>query len=194
MIWQQAMYASGSTWMHNAAMKVAEALYPDRIVYGRFISMGDSVKVLNDNREYTVVKTHHSLEQSTIDYLTEHADLLLVTTRDPVAALESLIKYHGYTREQAIHKIESADETCKLVQKNPKAIPCRYEDEFTTNPQTINWIAECLGGRLDQKVSKNIFDSLQRPMIDALIAAFPPGVDFDPITLWQRVHAGRNDS
>jgi hypothetical protein len=193
MIWQQAMYASGSTWMHNAMMKVVEVLYPDKIVYGRLMDFGDSVKVLNDNRIYIVVKTHHSIEQSTLDYLAEHASFILITTRDPAAALESLIKYHGYTREQAIHKIESADETCKLVQKNPKATSCRYEDNFTTNPQTIDWIAECLGGRLEQSVSKRIFDSLQRSVIEALITAFPLGVKVDPITLWQRAHVGRND-
>lgn len=194
MIWQQAMYASGSTWMHNAAMKVAEALYPDKIVYGRAMYFGRSVRVLEDDREYNVVRTHHSVEQSTLDYLSTYAVLILVTTRDPAISLESLVNYHGYTREQAQHKIDSAEEMCKLVQKNPKAIVLHYEDGFTSNPQTIDWLAECLGEKLKQNVSKEIFDSLRRPNIEALIATIPASRNTDPITMWQKAHAGREDS
>ena len=58
MLWCLGMYASGSTWAFNAAMKVAAVVVPRTPVVGRFVTRHDELEFLDDPMRLPIVKSH----------------------------------------------------------------------------------------------------------------------------------------
>jgi hypothetical protein len=58
MHWCLGMYASGSTWVFNATMKIAAAIVPQVPVRGLFITTHAELGSLDDNGELAIIKSH----------------------------------------------------------------------------------------------------------------------------------------
>ena len=67
MIWCLGMYASGSTWVFNAAMKVAARVVPAKPVVGHYVAARDQqLDFLDDPAPPPVVKSHDTDEAAAI--------------------------------------------------------------------------------------------------------------------------------
>jgi hypothetical protein len=201
MIWCLGVYASGSTWVFNAVIKVATAVVPSRPVAARFVTCRQELDFLDDPVCLPVVKSHDTDEAAAIE-LARRADVVLLSIRDPRDCVTSLMLYQRYRFPAALEAVERTARYCARFSADPRVIVLRYEDRFIDDPATLDRIALICGGRLADADRMRIFAETRRPAIEAHIAMLsrsetairdPASGDLvDLATQWHTHHAGRS--
>ena len=197
-LWCQGMFASGSTWLYNVALAVADELEPRSPVEGRFVfDMSDTVGLGAPGIRH-VVKAHQA--RHGVGAIADRADALLVTLRDPRDAVVSLMQYQGFSFHRALLNVSYAAEACLLLGSNPRAVTLHYELGFVDDPATIDGIARHMGGSIRRERRDEIFEATRRPAVEAFIAQLETGPStitdregdvYDLASHWHLHHAGR---
>ena len=195
------MEGSGSTWLFNAVMQVAGAMAPALPpALGRYVVRGEDLAGLPAPGRFTVVKSH-AVERDTAAVLGAWSRGLFVTLRDPRDCVLSLMLYQFRGFASALEAVERSMRLCADVAAHRAALVLRYEAAFPDRPETLDAIAQALGGRLAPVAREAIFARTRRGAIEAEIAGFPSRADVhrhpngdlvDPLTQWHRHHAGRS--
>jgi len=191
MLWCLGMYASGSTWAFNAAMKVAAVVVPRTPAVGRFVTRHDELDFLDDPMRLPIVKSHDT-DAAAAAALASRADTLLASIRDPRDCITSLMLYQHYGFDLALATIERTARFCARFVSHPNAVLLRYEAGFIDDPATLDRIATSLGGSLTAVDRDRIFMATRRPAIEAhthgLTHCHPRYVTKSPVTwsTWRR--------
>ena len=197
-LWCQGMFASGSTWLYNVAMAVADELEPHCAVQGRFVFDTTDAAGLDAPGIRHIVKAHQA--RAGVDAIAQHADAILVTLRDPRDAVVSLMQYQNFSFFRALLNVCHAAEACTLLGSNPRAVTLHYELGFVDNPETIDGVARHMGGTISAARRDEIFRMTRRPAIEAFIGKLEEqpttivdrdGDVYDLASHWHRHHAGR---
>lgn len=201
MHWCLGMYASGSTWLFNVAMRIGTILAPEKPPIGRYIT---SIGELDQDQaaiDRIIVKTH-DLDDASADALRDLASSLLISIRDPRDCVSSLLLYQRYPFGVALKAVESSARCCARFAAEPHTLLLRYEDGFTDEPATLDRIAVTFNGDLAEEDRADIFAANSRASIEARIAmleTLPTAIHdartgdiVDPATQWHRHHGGRS--
>ncbi len=123
MHWCLGMYASGSTWLFNVAMRIGAILAPETPPIGRYIThIGD----LDQDQAATdriIVKTH-DLDDASADALRRLASSLLISIRDPRDCISSLLLYQRYPFRLALKAVEASARCCVPGLPPSRALCC----------------------------------------------------------------------
>jgi len=199
MHWCLGIRGSGSTWVFNAVRKVALALAPDRPVLGPYIVRHAELPSLDDMTRLVIVKSHETDEAAAAE-LSEYAQAVWISIRDPRDCVASLMQYHGLAFDTALRDVEQDARFCDRFTTHPRARVLRYEAGFVDEPATLDRIAAGFGGVLAAPDRARIFAETRRPAIEAFIeqldqlptAVRPsPGNLVDTVTQWHNHHANR---
>jgi hypothetical protein len=200
MHWCLGMYASGSTWVFNATMKVAATVVPQTPVFGCFVTRNEELDFLADRSRLPIVKSHDTDEAAAVT-LAQRADAVLISIRDPRDCVTSLMLYQHYGFANALASIERTARFCARFVSHPGAMLLRYESGFIDDPMTLDLIAASLRGRLAVDDRARIFAETRRPAIEAHIARLEvlpttlrdqrSGDMVDTATQWHTHHADR---
>src|SRR5690242_11396277 len=95
MLWCLGMYASGSTWVFNAAMKICAAVSPEVPVVGCYVTTLADLDLTEQQQRLGIVKTHNADDEAT-NALQRLADAILISVRDPRDCVTSLMLYQRY--------------------------------------------------------------------------------------------------
>jgi hypothetical protein len=194
------MYASGSTWLFNVLLKLAEALAPDLPRDSRFVASAGDVGGLAPARRLLLVKSHET-DPAAEAALTAAADMIVVTIRDPLDVVASVMQYQKRDFAGALDLIEKSAAQCARLARDPRALLLRYEAGFVDDPTTLDRLAARLGVALPTAERGRIFAATRRREVERHIAgmATKPGVLIhresgdllDPATHWHSHHANR---
>lgn len=192
------MQASASTWIYNIVLDLAPVLLPDRAVKGVFIAYRGKLAQVQDPTIKYVVKSH-GVNDATAAGLSEHAQSIIISIRDPRDAVASLVTYHSTSFREALYEVELAADSCARFAHDKRTILLRYETRFTEQPETIDRIATVFGKPVAAEVRDRLFNNSRREVIDRLISGLESrptakrdGEDvFDAERQWHKVHAGR---
>ncbi len=199
MHWCLGIRGSGSTWVFNAVRKIALALAPDRPVVGPYIVRHAELPVLDDTAHLVIVKTHITDEAAATE-LSEHAQAIWISIRDPRDCVASLVQYHDLAFDTALRDVEQDARFCARFTTHPRARVLRYEAGFADDPTTLDRVAAGFGGVLAAADRARIFAETRRPAIEAFIGQLdklPTAVRPDPndlvdtVTQWHNHHANR---
>ena len=202
-LWCQGMFASGSTWLYNAALAVAAHLEPPpleprRPVQGRFVFDDHDTVGLEASPIQHIVKAHQAKDR--VRAIAARAEAIVVTVRDPRDAVVSLMQYQNFSFYRALLNVRVAAEACVLLGASPRAVTLHYERGFIDDPATLDGLAACLGGAIPRARRDAIFRQTRRQAVEAFIAGLAQGpatiVDgdgdmYDRASHWHRHHAGR---
>jgi hypothetical protein len=199
-VWGLGMYASGSTWLFNVMLKLAEALAPELPRLSRFVaSMGD-VGDLRAGQRLLFVKSHET-DAAAEAALAAAASCIVVSIRDPLDVVASGVQYQNCEFAKALRLAEESALQCARHAADPRALLLRYEAGFVDDPATLDRLAARLGGTLGAADRARIFAATRRREIERYIAGLPgkPGVLIhrptgdllDPATHWHTHHANR---
>ena len=198
-LWCQGMFASGSTWLYNVALAVANDIEPRHEVAGRFVFGAADTVGLDTPGIRHIVKAHQA--RHGVRQIAEAADAILVTLRDPRDAVVSLMQHQGFSFQRALLNVRHAAEACLRLGANPRAVTLHYELGFIDDPGTIDGVARLMGGTISRARRDEIFRSTRRPAIEAFIAGLErqpttivdrDGDVYDLASHWHRHHAGRS--
>jgi hypothetical protein len=194
------MYASGSTWLFNVVLKLAEAAAPDMPREGRFVAGVNDVGSLAKARRLLLVKSHET-DAAAEAALTAAAETIFVTIRDPLDVVASVMQYQKRDFAGALDLTAKSAEQCARVSADPRALVLRYEAGFVDDPATLDALAARLGVVLAVADRTRIFAATRRREVERHIAgmARTPGVLIhresgdllDPATHWHSHHANR---
>jgi hypothetical protein len=200
MHWCLGMYGSGSTWVFNAALKTAAALYPNRPVQSGFAMNCNDLGFLKGDTSTQIVKTHET-DNALRERLSYDATTVLLSIRDPRDSLASLMTYHNLSYDDCLGRVLRSATYCSDIAEHPDVVLLRYEDLFFDDSRTIAVIARTFGTELSDANRDRIFLETRRPAIEAIIAnieSLPtvfhhadPAETLDTVTQWHRHHAGR---
>ena len=111
MIWCLGMYASGSTWVFNAAMQVAAVVAPETPPAGHFLASHQEMDWPDEPDRISVVKSHDTSAAAALG-LTRRADAVLLSIRDPRDCVSSLMLYQRHNFPQALAAVERTARYC----------------------------------------------------------------------------------
>lgn len=197
--WCQGMFASGSTWLYNAARAVAAELEPRLPVEGRFVFDTADAAGLGQYGIRQIVKAHQV--RKGVERIATSADAILVTLRDPRDAVVSLMQHQGFPFARALLNVKLAAEACVLLAARPQAVTLHYELGFIDDRGIIDGIAGHMGGTVSAERRDRIFAAGRRPAVEAYIAQLDArpstivddtGDVYDLATHWHKHHAGRS--
>jgi hypothetical protein len=201
MIWCLGLYASGSTWLFNATMKVAASVSGTKPATGRYVTAASDLDFLDDPHVLPIVKSHDTDEPAAAA-LAHRAGALLLSIRDPRDCVTSLMLYQRFRFAAALDTVARSVEFCARFAAHPRAILLRYECGFLDKPATLDLIATALGGRLTDADRSRIFAETRRSEIERHIAGLSalPTAQFDSAsrdivdlaTQWHSHHANRS--
>jgi len=199
MHWCLGIRGSASTWVFNAVRKIALAVVPDRPVLGLYIVRHAELPALDDTAHLVIVKSHET-DEAAAAALSEHAQAVWISIRDPRDCVASLVQYHGLAFRTALRDVEQDARFCARFTTHPRARVLRYEAGFADEPATLDRIAAGFGGALAAFDRERIFAETRRPAIEAFIeqlgklpTAVRPGPNdlVDTVTQWHNFHANR---
>jgi len=199
-VWGLGMYASGSTWVFNVLLKLAETLAPDLPRENRFVSQSGDVGELRPGRRLLLVKSHETDAKAEAALATA-AQFVAVSIRDPLDVVASAMLYQKRSFEESLDLAEKSALICARLAADKRALLLRYEAGFVDDPVTLDRLAARLGGALPVADRSRIFAATRRREIERYIAELlrKPGVLIhresgdllDPATHWHTRHANR---
>jgi hypothetical protein len=199
-VWGLGMYASGSTWLFNVLLKLAEALAPGLPRDNRFVAHAADVGALGRAARLLLVKSHET-DAAAEAALTQAADLIVVSIRDPLDVIASVMQYQTKNFADALDLAERSALQCARLSRDGRAVRLRYEAGFVDDPATLDLLAARLGAGLPTEMRSAIFAATRRREVERQIAALPrkrgvlinkaSGDLLDPATHWHSHHAGR---
>jgi hypothetical protein len=194
------MYASGSTWLFNALLKLGEALAPAMPLESRFVAHARDVGALGKDARLLLVKSHET-DAAAEAALAAAADLVVVTIRDPLDVVASVMQYQNKDFAGALDLAEKSALQCARLAGDARAVKLRYESGFVDDPATLDLLAARLGAVLPPPTRAAIFAATRRREVERQIAALPgkagvlinkeSGDLLDPRTHWHSHHANR---
>jgi hypothetical protein len=200
MIWCLGMYASGSTWLFNAARQVAAELTPETPVQGIYAETLDELERLRAGAVH-VVKTH-DLPRAEAKYMAAKASRIFISVRDPRDAVVSLMQHMRHKFGPALEKIERTAAFCQFFAGDKRAEIFNYDAGFADDIATFDRLAAALGGALETGARERLFAASRRAAIEDYIAGLESlptvvkdarsGDVVDTDTQWHRHHAGRS--
>ena len=144
-VWGLGMYASGSTWLFNVLLKLAEMLAPDLPRESRFVAYASDVGALRPAPRLLLVKSHET-DAPAEAALAEAADLIVISIRDPLDVVASVMQYQKKVFAEALDLTEKSALQCARYAADPRAMMLRYEAGFVDNwPPWTNWPAGSVG-------------------------------------------------
>ncbi len=192
------MYASGSTWLFNAARAVAAELQPTtphRAVYL------ETLPHLVRLPPGPVVVKSHQLAPQLAQFMEAHSSRILLSLRDPRDAVTSLMQHMGQSFPHALLWVERSALFCARYAGKEHATLFIYERGFTEQPETFDRLAAAFGGTLPLPARESLFAGTRRHMIEDRISKLenaptrwrnPATGDLvDTDTQWHTHHAGR---
>lgn len=191
------MYASGSTWLFNAARAVAATLYPAQRIAGHFADATTSPRL---PRALNVVKTH-DLPPAAARRLAERADVILISLRDPRDAVTSMMQHMALPFPTALERAAASIPLAAGFTRDARSSLFIYESRFTETPETFDSLATALGGTLTEPQRAELFAATRRSKIEEKISRLaelptawrnPDGDLLDRDTQWHHHHAGRS--
>lgn len=201
MHWCLGMYASGSTWVFNVAVRIGAALTPGMPPVGRYIASFKELDTDPSVINHSVIKTH-DIDDASAEQVGRLASSLLISIRDPRDCVTSLMLYQGYPLAQAVGATDASARLCARFATDPRTLLLRYEDRFIGEPTTLDRIAATFGGGLSDADRTRILSEHSRSAVEARIAALASlpaaihdartGDIVDPATQWHRHHANRS--
>ncbi len=199
LVWCLGMYASGSTWLFNAARAVAGVLYPQQRVAGHFVEELRPLRALP--RALNVVKTH-DLGPAAARFMAERADVILISLRDPRDAVTSMVQHMQLDFAPALQRAETSAQFAASFAGDARAALFIYESGFTDAAETFDSLAAALGGTLTPEQRTALFAATRRSKIEEKISRLaqlptawrnPADGDLlDRDTQWHHHHAGRD--
>ncbi len=199
-MWGLGMCSSGSTWLFNVMLKLAESLAPELPREGRFVADVVDAGGLRPVRRLLVVKSHET-DAPAEALLAEAADFIAVSIRNPLDVVASMMQYQQRVFEDALNLTVQTAELCARMATDQRALLLRYEAGFIDDPVTLDRLAVRLGRVLPVGERSRIFAETRRREIEKYIAgmARKPGILInrvngdllDPSTHWHSHHANR---
>jgi len=199
-VWGLGMYASGSTWLFNAVLKLAETVAPDMPRETRFVAYAHDVGTLARARRLLLVKSHET-DAPAEAALAAAADLILVSIRDPLDVVASVMQYQKKPFDEALDLTEKSALQCARFAGDPRALVLRYEAGFVDDPATLDRLAARLGAVLPADEGSRLFAVTRRREVERHIAGMArksgvlinkeSGDLLDPQTHWHSHHANR---
>ena len=114
LVWGLGMYASGSTWLFNVLLKLAEAVAPDLPREGRFVASLSDVGDPRPTGRLLLVKSHET-DAAAEAALTGAANLIVVSIRDPLDVVASVMQYQKRDFAEALDLTEKSARLCARV-------------------------------------------------------------------------------
>jgi hypothetical protein len=198
-IWCLGMYASASTWLFNVVREMAA---PHGEVETHFWAGPADLSGPAQAGRLTVIKSHEISDPATVEWLSKHAEKIIVSIRDPRDAVTSLMMYHGYPFERALDHVDASARLCVRFAAERQALVLHYESAFFEKPETLGKLASFLEFESAADTNDMIFNRLRRAEVEKHIANMPrlPGIlqdrvsgdMLDPRTHWHTHHAGRS--
>ncbi len=199
-VWGLGMCASGSTWLFNVMLKLAESLAPGLPREGRFAEGEADVGDLRPARRLLVVKSHE-IDAPTEVLLAEASDFIAMSIRDPLDVVASMMQYQKRIFEDALNLTVRTAELCARMATDKRTLLLRYESGFIDDPVTLDRLAIRLGRVLPVVERSRIFAATRRREIERYIAGMARRPDvlihrengdlLDPATHWHSHHANR---
>jgi hypothetical protein len=201
LVWGLGMYASGSTWVFNVLLKLAEALAPGLPRETRFIAYERDIGILAAPSPRLLLVKSHETDAVAEAALADAAELIVVSIRDPLDVVASVMQYQKKPFARALDLVEEAADQCARQATDPRALLLRYESGFVDDPATLDRLAARFGAVLSAADRSRIFAATRRREVERHIAgmASRPGVLvnresgdlLDPSTHWHSHHANR---
>jgi len=192
------MYASGSTWLFNAAREVAAELHPSTPHRAVYLETLPHLARLPPGP--VIVKSHH-LTVRLARFMEARSRHILLSLRDPRDAVTSMMQHMGQSFPLALHRVERSALFCAHYANKEGAALFMYEREFTERPETFDRLAHSFGGILPPPARERLFAGTRRHIIEGRIAKLedspttwrnPTTGDLvDTDTQWHTHHAGR---
>jgi hypothetical protein len=199
-VWGLGMYASGSTWLFNVMLKLAEALAPDLPRLSKFVAAAADLGDLKPGRRLLFVKSHET-DPAAEAALDAAAQVIVVSIRDPLDVVASAVQYQNCEFDKALKLAVESAQQCARHATDRRALLLRYEAGFADDPLTLDKLAARLGATLSAPDRSRIFAATRRREVERYIAGLPgkPGVLIhrptgdllDPATHWHTHHANR---
>jgi hypothetical protein len=193
------MYASGSTWLFNAARAVAAEVQP--AMPHRAIYLETLPHLARLPPGPVVVKSHH-LTPRLAQFVDTRSSRILLSVRDPRDSVTSLMQHMGHSFPHALCLVERSALFCGRYASHERRTLFIYEQAFTELPETFDRLANAFGGSLALTVRERLFTNTRRNIIENRIARLedsptkwrnPANGDLvDTDTQWHTHHAGRN--
>ena len=197
--WCVGLYASGSTWIFNAAKKIAVTAGMNPGLVSCFATNRQDLVFPRGSRT-AIVKTH-GLPGDVIDFLAGQSRAIWLSVRDPRDCIASLMTYQDCSFDEALEMTEDAAKTSLSIIELSQTIIFRYEDNFFDKPSTLDAIAASIGCGVAPNDRVRIFAETRRSAIEAFIVTFPtlssvvtqpePGHLVDTDSQWHTHHIGR---
>jgi len=200
-IWCLGMYASASTWMLNAVREIQVASGQKDLAI-QFVRDTINPNMLAMKHAIRVIKSHEIIEEATLLALAGRADTILITIRDALDAVASVMEYQRIQFEPALELVKQSGSLCLDYLKDRRTTCFVYETKFFDDPATMLTLARIMGVSLSPKAAQKCFDRLRRAAVETFIAKLPhqkgalrdlvSGDYLDPVTQWHSHHAGRS--
>ena len=184
------MFRSGSTWLFNITKTLLDAAHLDFESFYSDELTPEIIKSIN-KKKFIIVKTHLPHKN-----LTEIADLIFVSYRKPVDAINSFHKsfnvpLHGAKKAMSL--------SCRyLMNLEKKVINFKYEDLFFNKVKPVKKISLLMGLSFsDQGIFQSIFNQhtkekvlqeISRLIEAKIINSNDPAGSYDPIGLLHPNH------
>jgi hypothetical protein len=169
MHWYLGMYASGSTWLFNAAAKVAATLKPDIPVVTRYVTCATDLQSTSLD-QHTILITTHDTDDAAAAALRDSARVVLMSVREPRDCVTSLMLYQRDRFSLALATVESSARACVPLAKDKRTTLLRYEAGFIDDPRTLDRLAAGFGGTLASPDRSRIFLNTRRSAIELQIS------------------------
>ena len=190
------LFRSASTWACNVALGLIKLKGSGKIVYS---DRSDGlVEAVNSGAEYVVLKTH-TPDESLRAVLRFMRPRMLITIRDPLDCVASLIERFQMTFEQAASQVLESSNAVLDVMRYHKSIILKYEDQNARSVLTIRRISKEIGIKISNSEASNIMKALLPGKVKDLIRELegkgvfderPPAEQYDKDTHWHPNHVG----
>jgi hypothetical protein len=143
--WCIGLHASGSTWLFNAAKKIAASCGLGGGLQSIFITK-EAELLFAPGTTTAVIKTHGT-DVAAADSLTARSKAIWLSLRDPRDCITSLMTYQNCTFDEALEFTEDAARRCLHILHHPCTTLFRYEENFFDDPKTLDILASSFGAR-----------------------------------------------
>jgi hypothetical protein len=200
LFWCLGLYASGSTWIFNAAKQIAAIFEPDGRLESRFVSNASEL-IFSPDTSIAIIKTHE-VDPDAARILNARTESIWLSVRDPRDCMTSLMMYQQCSFDESLEMLRDAAPFCMAASDDPRTVVFKYEEQFFDSPQSLDRIAGSFRKTLTVGSRRSIFSALTRSSVEALIRQFAdmptvvtqpePGHLVDLDTQWHTHHAGRD--
>jgi hypothetical protein len=200
-IWCLGMYASASTWLLNAVREIQVASGQQDLAI-QFVRDTINPTMLDGKHAVSIAKSHEIIDETTLLALAGQSNTILMTIRDPLDAVASVMEYQKIQFARALELVKQSSALCLDYIKDRRTTCFIYETKFFDDPATLLSLSRLMGVTISREAAQESFDKLRRSAVEKLIKGLPQqkgvlrdlvsGDYLDPVTQWHTHHAGRS--